>query len=594
MSTKLRLNKGSSARHNSRLSNRRGSTGFRKFPVQCSASSPRQVPEDPEAKYRRYGQYFGKRPNDFQNVVESAPRVRVRRARDRARDQLADLAVLNARLAGDDETQVAHVRQRLDYLRSNRRNWELVYQMIAKDDALCTLNFIEEASRKAEALLSQRSQDTTGVQDMEAQLKELESEVSLAKDKLQKTQRRVKENLERVEQLREEATVLEAAAAIMDRTASISKQMRDAKRRGLQSSLDLEPGLKNHWFPVSFSSKLAKDMLIPITLFEEQWVLFRDVDGMPSCVKDECAHRACPLSLGKIVDGQVECAYHGWRFNGDGDCTKMPSTVLCRGIAVQALPILEKDGFVWVWPGSSTPAALPASAAPPSGYEVHTEIELEVPVEHGLLVENLLDLAHAPFTHTSTFARGWPVPEIVKFHAGKVLAGDWDPYPIQMSFEPPCITISTIGLKRPGNIVRGGTAESCDKHLHQMHVCLPSTKGNTRLLYRMSMDFMGWAKYVPGVQSLWKSVAGQVLGEDLRLVLGQQDRMLAGGDTWANPVSYDKLAVRYRRWRNSLEGEAPLEQQAKTGSTSMSADELFKLDGSCDASVDECELFRDV
>lgn len=39
----------------------------------------------------------------------------------------------------------------------------------------------------------------------------------------------------------------------------------------------------------------------------------------------------------------------------------------------------------------------------------HAEIEVEVPVEHGLLVENLLDLAHAPFTHTSTFARGWPV-----------------------------------------------------------------------------------------------------------------------------------------------------------------------------------------
>lgn len=38
----------------------------------------------------------------------------------------------------------------------------------------------------------------------------------------------------------------------------------------------------------------------------------------------------------------------------------------------------------------------------------------------------------------------------------------------------------------------------------------------------------------------------QVLGEDLVLVLGQQDRLEAGGDTWANPVSYDKLAVRYR------------------------------------------------
>lgn len=76
---------------------------------------------------------------------------------------------------------------------------------------------------------------------------------------------------------------------------------------------------------------------------------------------------------------------------------------------------------------------------PPAGYDIHAEICLEVPVEHGLLMENLLDLAHAPFTHTSTFARGWPVPDFVKFHANKLLSGNWDPYPINMSFQPPCM-----------------------------------------------------------------------------------------------------------------------------------------------------------
>lgn len=45
--------------------------------------------------------------------------------------------------------------------------------------------------------------------------------------------------------------------------------------------------------------------------------------------------------------------------------------------------------------------------------------------------QNLLDLAHAPFTHTGTFARGWPVPDAVKFHAQKLLSGQWDPYPIR-------------------------------------------------------------------------------------------------------------------------------------------------------------------
>jgi hypothetical protein len=71
-------------------------------------------------------------------------------------------------------------------------------------------------------------------------------------------------------------------------------------------------------------------------------------------------------------------------------------------------------------------------------------------------------------------------------------------------------TVSKIGLAQPGKIMRGVTADSCERHLHQLHVCAPSKKGHTRLLYRMSMDFLDWIRYVPGIDNAWKSVAGQV------------------------------------------------------------------------------------
>jgi chlorophyllide a oxygenase len=260
----------------------------------------------------------------------------------------------------------------------------------------------------------------------------------------------------------------------------------------------------------------------------------------------------------------------------------MPSTVFCKGVNIQSLACSEQHGFVWVWPGDQLAAlhsSPPELAKPPAGYVVHAEIEVEVPVEHGLLLENLLDLAHAPFTHTTTFARGWPVPEFVKFQASRLLSGQWDPYPIDMSFEPPCCVLSTIGLAQPGKIVRGAQAKDCQRHLHQLHVCLPSKPGHTRLLYRMSLDFMHWVKLVPGIQQFWKYIAGQVLGEDLVLVEGQQDRMLRGSDTWAHPVSYDKLAVRYRRWRNSLDSTSAVEkQQAEADLTAMSAGDIFRVD----------------
>ena len=56
---------------------------------------------------------------------------------------------------------------------------------------------------------------------------------------------------------------------------------------------------------------------------------------------------------------------------------------------------------------------------------------------------------------------------------------------------------------------------------------------------------------------------------------GQQERLQRGGDTWANPVSYDKLAVRYRRWRNGLVGLGG-RSPSSSDAVRMSAGQLFQ------------------
>lgn len=78
----------------------------------------------------------------------------------------------------------------------------------------------------------------------------------------------------------------------------------------------------------------------------------------------------------------------------------------------------------------------------------------------------------------------------------------------------------------------------------------------------------------------WVFSRAQVLGEDLVLVAGQQDRMQRGADTWAHPVSYDKLAVRYRRWRNSVGPAEEARALPAEGSVQMSAGELFREEDS--------------
>jgi chlorophyllide a oxygenase len=157
---------------------------------------------------------------------------------------------------------------------------------------------------------------------------------------------------------------------------------------------------------------------------------------------------------------------------------------------------------------------------------------MELPVEHGLLLDNLLDIAHAPFAHTSTFAKGWSVPRYLhtyqlrttghwKFftnhHADAIfifvslvkfltpasgLQGYWDPYPIDMEFRPPCMVLSTTGISKPGKL-EGKSIKQCSTHLHQLHICLPSSRNKTRMLYQMSLNFAPWLKHIPFMHILW-------------------------------------------------------------------------------------------
>lgn len=387
---------------------------------------------------------------------------------------------------------------------------------------------------------------------MQAELAQAHQAVHVSEERLQRTIMRLQELQNRIVSI--SGGVRGSSDGRADSATSGSKDA-ESEKGLLSASLDLPVGLKQFWYPVEFTSKLVSNTMIPVELFGESWVLFRDEEGRAACLKDECAHRACPLSVGKMVEGRPSCAYHGWEFNGRGECTKMPSTKFCKGISVRALPVTEIDGLVWIYPGeqeSIPPAPAKGATIAPDGFRLHAEISMEVPVDYGLLLENLLDLAHAPFTHTSTFAKGWQVPDIVNIHTADSLGGSWRPYPIDMNFLPPCGVVSLIGLAKPGKVDAGSTAAECKNHLHQMHMCIPTREGHTKLLYRMSLDFMGWVRFIPGIQKFWKYIASQVLGEDLTLVEGQQHRLEAGSELWQNPVPYDQLGVRYRRWRNKV------------------------------------------
>lgn len=446
------------------------------------------------------------------------------------------------------------------------RNDVLYLDYRARQDVLA----IKSVHDKVVEVLNPAVREKRSVTAMRKQLQDLQDDLSRAHEQVHLSEARVEHTIRKLAELesavKDRSLVKKEAPAASLASLAVTPVEQEEKVKvssvNHNKRLDVSgpvapypPCLKNFWYPVAFSANVDSSTLVPFDCFEEPWVLFRGADSKPGVVRDQCAHRACPLSLGTVVDGQIQCPYHGWEFSTRGECTKMPSTSnKSIKIKVQSLPCVEHDGMIWVWPGDATPHASMPSLSAPKGFTIHAEIVLELPVEHGLLVENLLDLAHAPFTHTSTFAKGWAVPSLVRFNtaAAAALQGNWEPYPIDMEFRPPCVVLSTIGLAKPGQL-EGKNSKDCSKHLFQMHACLPSSRGKTRLLYRMALDFAGWAKFVPFIQHVWQHLANQVLAEDLRLVLGQQDRMYRGANVWNHPVGYDKLGVRYRKWRNEVE-----------------------------------------
>lgn len=431
----------------------------------------------------------------------------------------------------------------------------------ARQDVL-TIMLLHE---KVVEVLNPLARDFKSIGTMKKELAELQEELTNAHRQVHISEARVEAALDKLaymeglvnDRLLQERTTTEANSACPSpsTTMEVAPAKSKLSRKSVNVSGPVQPysaRLKNFWYPVAFSTDLKDDTMIPIDCFEEPWVIFRGKDGKPGCVQNTCAHRACPLHLGSVNDGRIQCPYHGWEYSTDGKCEKMPSTRQFN-VKIRALPCFEQEGLIWIWPGNDPPAARLPSLEPPPGFKIHAEIVMELPVEHGLLLDNLLDLAHAPFTHTSTFAKGWSVPSLVKFLTpASSLQGYWDPYPIDMEFRPPCMVLSTIGISKPGKL-EGQSTKECTTHLHQLHVCLPATRQKTRLLYRMSLDFAPVLKHVPFMEYLWRHFAEKVLNEDLRLVVGQQDRMINGANVWNLPVSYDKLGVRYRLWRDALE-----------------------------------------
>ena len=128
-----------------------------------------------------------------------------------------------------------------------------------------------------------------------------------------------------VKQRRKNTTTIQTTETKAEATTMREQRRKDERRRERSKDFNLSPSHsaseRKNWFPVAFSKNVKFNQMIPFDLFNVPWVLFRTKEGQIGCVKDECAHRACPLSLGvQVEEGHIQCAYHGWEVTSRGEC----------------------------------------------------------------------------------------------------------------------------------------------------------------------------------------------------------------------------------------------------------------------------------
>ena len=180
-------------------------------------------------------------------------------------------------------------------------------------------------------------------------------------------------------------------------------------------SLDLLPQFPRTWVPLASTYELDPDRPTPLQFLGNNYVAYKDNSGRWSVLDDACAHRLVPLSEGRVdrdADA-LECAYHGWSFDADGSCKRIPQAPEDMSerwkanprACVRAYPTTVEKGVVFMWPWSedvlsvaSDPSAHP-EAMMGGVYANSSSYTRDLPYGWDMLLENIVDPAHIPFAH---------------------------------------------------------------------------------------------------------------------------------------------------------------------------------------------------
>ena len=165
----------------------------------------------------------------------------------------------------------------------------------------------------------------------------------------------------------------------------------------------------NTWYVAAWDYEVTAKAPLARTVGGRPLALWRTTDGRISALADACWHRLAPLSKGKVLGDELQCPYHGLRYNRAGRCTAMPAQKTVNPSAtVPSFPVVERHRYVWVWlgdPDLADPDTVPDMHQMDSAEWAGDGRTIYAECNYQLILDNLMDLTHEEFVHSSSIGQ---------------------------------------------------------------------------------------------------------------------------------------------------------------------------------------------
>ncbi len=169
--------------------------------------------------------------------------------------------------------------------------------------------------------------------------------------------------------------------------------------------------LRKFWQPVHRVEDLKIKQAKPLRIMGEDFTLYRGESGKCYVVAPRCAHRGVQLSVGWVEGEEIRCRYHGWKYDGQGQCTEQPAERgrnFCAKVRIDHKPTVEYKGLVFAYFGEDAAPNFPTFPEI-EGDGVTEAIVYRRNCNLSNMLDNQLDESHFAFAHRTTLDR---IPEI--------------------------------------------------------------------------------------------------------------------------------------------------------------------------------------